>query len=79
MTAKVKWLQLETQSGFATIRKRDISAIVFRNDDNGDDYLLYDIHMKSGTIFTTKDFVGGEKDDWTSPDIYLTKELGVKV
>jgi len=70
-----KWLQLETQSGFATIRKRDISAIVCADPNEG----LYDIHTRSGTIFTTKNFVGGAKNDWSTPEAHITRELGVKV
>ena len=46
------YFSVKTDAGKTTILYEDISCVTTRVQENGD--FEYDIHMKSGTIFTTR-------------------------
>ena len=59
------YFTIKTDAGRTTILYDDISAVTHRvvsDMDNNDEMFEYDIHMKSGTIFTTRQRFTTTKD-----------------
>ncbi len=50
------YFSVKTDAGRTTIMYTEISAVTVKLTDDGiDEIFQYDIHMKSGTIFTTRE------------------------
>lgn len=62
------YFTVKTDGGRTTIMYTDISAVTLKLTDDGvDEIFQYDIHMKSGTIFTTREQTDSTTDvSWHS-------------